>query len=167
NLNLDKSSKISEKDAFAKAIGFKICKIKRLLILLQLRRTQRKCTSKIKMLAACVNEGKINKDELDSTCAAREVLEETGYDITPLIREQDYVELTIREQRIRLYIVVGVPEDTEFCPKTRKEISKVEWHKVSDLPTWIRSRDKDTPYHCGGGCVKYGSSRFYMVVPFV
>ncbi|CAG8474128.1 7817_t:CDS:2, partial [Scutellospora calospora] len=44
---------------------------------------------------------------------------------------------------------------------------KVEWHKVSDLPTWIRSRDKDTPYHCGGGCVKYGSSRFYMVVPFV
>ncbi|CAG8615305.1 22403_t:CDS:2 [Cetraspora pellucida] len=112
-------------------------------------------------------KGKINKDELDSTCAAREVLEETGYDISPLIREQDYIELTIREQRIRLYIVVGVPEDTEFCPKTRKEISKVEWHKVSDLPTWIRSRDKDTPYHCGGGCVKYGSSRFYMVVPFV
>jgi len=50
-------------------------------------------------------------------------LEETGYDISPLIKEQDYVELTIREQRIRLYIVVGVPEDTEFCPKTRKEIS--------------------------------------------
>ncbi|CAG8826762.1 3695_t:CDS:2, partial [Gigaspora margarita] len=112
-------------------------------------------------------KGKINKDEPDSTCAAREVLEETGYDISPLIKEHDYVELTIREQRIRLYIVVGVPEDTEFCPKTRKEISKVEWHKVSDLPTWIRSRDKDTPYNCGGGCVKYGSSRFYMVVPFV
>ncbi|RHZ47641.1 hypothetical protein Glove_575g20 [Diversispora epigaea] len=112
-------------------------------------------------------KGKINKDEPDSTCAAREVLEETGYDISPLIKEQDYVELTIREQRIRLYIVVGVFEDTKFCPKTRKEISKVEWHKVADLPTWVRSRDKDTPYHCGGGCVKYGSSRFYMVVPFV
>lgn len=50
-------------------------------------------------------------------------MEETGYDISPLIKEQDYVELTIREQRIRLYIVVGVSEDTEFCPKTRKEIS--------------------------------------------
>ncbi|RGB32604.1 hypothetical protein C1646_733994 [Rhizophagus diaphanus] len=112
-------------------------------------------------------KGKINKDEPDSTCAAREVLEETGYDISPLIKEQDYVELTIREQRIRLYIVVGVSEDTEFCPKTRKEISKIEWHKVADLPTWIKSRDRDTPYHCGGGCVKYGSSRFYMVVPFV
>ncbi|CAG8500581.1 5284_t:CDS:2 [Acaulospora morrowiae] len=112
-------------------------------------------------------KGKINKDEPDSTCAAREVLEETGYDISPLIKEQDYVELTIREQRIRLYIAVGVPENTEFCPRTRKEISKVEWHKVADLPTWIRSRDRDTPYRCGGGCVKYGSSRFYMVVPFV
>jgi hypothetical protein len=44
---------------------------------------------------------------------------------------------------------------------------KIEWHKVADLPTWIKSRDRDTPYHCGGGCVKYGSSRFYMVVPFV
>ncbi|CAG8439243.1 6545_t:CDS:2 [Diversispora eburnea] len=97
-------------------------------------------------------KGKINKDEPDSTCAARE----TGYDISPLIKEQDYVELTIREQRIRLYIVVGVFEDTKFCPKT-----------LADLPTWVRSRDKDTPYHCGGGCVKYGSSRFYMVVPFV
>ena len=50
-------------------------------------------------------------------------MEETGYDISPLIKEKDYVELTIREQRIRLYIVVGVSEDTEFSPKTRKEIS--------------------------------------------
>lgn len=29
----------------------------------------------------------------------------------------------MREQRIRLYLVVGVPEDTEFNPQTRKEIS--------------------------------------------
>ncbi|CAG8615563.1 12701_t:CDS:2, partial [Ambispora leptoticha] len=112
-------------------------------------------------------KGKINYDEPDTICAAREVLEETGYDISPLIKEKDYVEITIREQRIRLYIVVGVPRDTEFCPRTRKEISKIEWHKLSELPTWIRSKDKESPYNCGGGCVKYGSSRFYMVVPFV
>ncbi|CAG8441058.1 7678_t:CDS:10 [Ambispora gerdemannii] len=112
-------------------------------------------------------KGKINYDEPDSICAAREVLEETGYDISPLIKEKDYVEITIREQRIRLYIVVGVPQDTDFCPRTRKEISKIEWHRLSELPTWIRSKDKDSPYNCGGGCVKYGSSRFYMVVPFV
>ncbi|CAJ0825808.1 1521_t:CDS:10 [Entrophospora sp. SA101] len=111
-------------------------------------------------------KGKINKDELDSICAAREVFEETGYDITPLIKEKDFVEITIRGQRIRLYIVVGVLEATEFCPQTRKEIS-VEWHNLSDLPTWSKNRNKESPFNCGGGCVKYGSSRYYMVVPFV
>lgn len=29
----------------------------------------------------------------------------------------------MREQRIRLYIIQGVPEDTLFIPRTRKEIS--------------------------------------------
>lgn len=29
----------------------------------------------------------------------------------------------MREQRIRLYIIQGVPEDTQFIPRTRKEIS--------------------------------------------
>nr|CAG8508702.1 6163_t:CDS:10 [Entrophospora candida] len=111
-------------------------------------------------------KGKINKDELDSICAAREVFEETGYDITPLIKEKDFVEITIRGQRIRLYIVVGVLEATEFCPQTRKEIS-VEWHNLLDLPTWSKNRNKESPFNCGGGCVKYGSSRYYMVVPFV
>ncbi|CAJ0832843.1 20722_t:CDS:2 [Entrophospora sp. SA101] len=112
-------------------------------------------------------KGKINKDELDSICAVREVFEETGYDITPLIKENDFVEITIRGQRIRLYIVAGVLEGANFCPQTRKEISKIEWHNLSDLPTWTKNRNKESPYNCGGGCVKYGSSRYYMVVPFV
>nr|CAG8567697.1 13019_t:CDS:2 [Entrophospora candida] len=112
-------------------------------------------------------KGKINKDELDSICAVREVFEETGYDITPLIKENDFVEVTIRGQRIRLYIVAGVLEGANFCPQTRKEISKIEWHNLSDLPTWTKNRNKESPYNCGGGCVKYGSSRYYMVVPFV
>ena len=51
------------------------------------------------------------------------MFEETGYDIADLIKEEDYIELTIREQRVRLYIVVGVPEDASFAPITRKEIS--------------------------------------------
>lgn len=49
-------------------------------------------------------------------------MEETGYDISPLIRDT-YLQCTIREQSIRLYIVCGVPEDTKFVPQTRKEIS--------------------------------------------
>lgn len=68
-------------------------------------------------------KGKINKDEPEIECAAREVYEETGYDVTPLLKTQDYIELTIREQRIRLYIITDVPQDTPFAPQTRKEIS--------------------------------------------
>ena len=49
-------------------------------------------------------------------------MEETGYDISPLIKDT-YLQCTIREQSIRLYIVCGVPEDTKFMPQTRKEIS--------------------------------------------
>lgn len=41
----------------------------------------------------------------------------------PLLKKPDYIELTMREQRIRLYIIQGVPEDTLFIPRTRKEIS--------------------------------------------
>lgn len=52
-----------------------------------------------------------------------QVLEETGFDIGPLLKKSDYIELTMREQRIRLYIIQGVPEDTQFTPRTRKEIS--------------------------------------------
>lgn len=92
--------------------------------------------------------GKINQDEEYDHCAIREVMEETGYDISPLIRDT-YLQCTIREQSIRLYIVCGVPEDTKFVPQTRKEISQVEWFKLDDLPG-----------------LKPGSrGRFYMVVP--
>lgn len=68
-------------------------------------------------------KGKINQEEEYDCCAIREVLEETGYDIGPLLKKTDYIELTMREQRIRLYIIQGVPEDTQFIPRTRKEIS--------------------------------------------
>ncbi|KAI9492579.1 DCP2-domain-containing protein [Zychaea mexicana] len=96
--------------------------------------------------------GKINQDEEFDHCAVREVFEETGYDISPLIKDT-YLEATIREQSIRLYIICGVPEDTEFRPQTRKEISQVEWFKLDELPG-IKPGTKAT-------------GRFYMVVPFV
>lgn len=36
---------------------------------------------------------------------------------------QDVIEMSIREQKISLYIVPNVPEDYPFKTKTRKEIS--------------------------------------------
>jgi hypothetical protein len=50
-------------------------------------------------------------------------LEETGFDLSPLIDEEIYLERTIREQHIRLFIIPGIPEKTQFNPQTRKEIS--------------------------------------------
>lgn len=67
--------------------------------------------------------GKINKEERDEDCAVREVLEETGFDLSGMVSGSDYIEITMREQNVKLYVVPGIPEDTEFLPRTRNEIS--------------------------------------------
>ncbi|KAJ7630927.1 Dcp2, box A domain-containing protein [Roridomyces roridus] len=98
-------------------------------------------------------KGKINEDEPAHSCAIREVLEETGYNLASQINKHDVIEMSIREQKISLYIVPGVPEDYPFKTKTRKEISKIEWFKLSDLPTWKRNKT------VGG--------KFYLISPFI
>ncbi|KAL0080474.1 Dcp2, box A domain-containing protein [Phycomyces blakesleeanus] len=105
-------------------------------------------------------KGKINQDEEYDCCAIREVLEETGYDVEPLLKQQDYIELTMREQRIRLYLIVGVPEDTDFVPRTRKEISEIAWFKFDELPTYKAINNVPEAH------IRTGGYRFYMVVPF-
>ncbi|EGC36740.1 hypothetical protein DICPUDRAFT_46996, partial [Dictyostelium purpureum] len=80
-------------------------------------------------------KGKVNKDESDADCAVREVFEETSFDIAPYLNERHFIELNIKEQKIKLYIVAGVPEPTQFYPRTRKEIGKIEWVLIDDLPT--------------------------------
>jgi mRNA-decapping enzyme subunit 2 len=51
------------------------------------------------------------------------VLEETGYNLAGQIDPQNVIEMSIKEQKISLFIVPGVPEDYPFKTKTRKEIS--------------------------------------------
>ncbi|KAF9571097.1 mRNA-decapping enzyme subunit 2 [Mortierella alpina] len=117
-------------------------------------------------------KGKINKDEPDADCAVREVWEETGFDATDMIKDEDYVEQTIKDQRIRLYIIKGVSENTVFEPQTRKEISKIEWHYIAELPT-SKPKPVEKGTHSGkesgterGNGAK-NPSRYYMVTPFV
>ncbi|KAI3622414.1 mrna-decapping enzyme subunit 2 [Moniliophthora roreri] len=98
-------------------------------------------------------KGKINEDELQPACAVREVLEETGYNLAGQINPEDVIEMSIREQKIALYIVPGVPEDYPFKTKTRKEISKIEWFRLADLPTWKRN--------------KAAAGKFYLITPFI
>ena len=114
--------------------------------------------------------GKINKEETDLDCAVREVWEETGYDL----RQADLVEpdehmkkitVTMREQSMMLYVFRGVPMDTYFEPQTRKEISKIDWYKLTDLP--MLRRKNQAQQHQGNGQDLIKESSFYMVAPFL
>lgn len=84
-------------------------------------------------------KGKINEDEPKHVCAIREVslfyistvplkhllqvLEETGYNLAGKLKPEHVIELSIKEQRISLFVVPGVEEHFPFQTKTRKEIS--------------------------------------------
>ena len=110
--------------------------------------------------------GKINKDEDDLTCAIREVDEETGYDLeaaglVPEDRNVKYIDLTIRDQDLRLYVFRGVPMDTQFEPKTRKEISKIQWWRISDLPSFHKKGQQQQAEAANN------ANKFYMVAPFI
>ena len=112
--------------------------------------------------------GKINKDENDLKCAVREVYEETGFDIQEagLVKdekEMKYIEVTMREQHMRLYVFRGVPMSTHFEPRTRKEISKIEWYKLTDLPTLKKQKQQDS----NGQLQAVNANKFYMVAPFL
>ena len=99
-----------------------------------------------------------------------QVFEETGYDLTGQIKQDHVIEMSIKQQKISLYIVPGVPEDYPFKTRTRKEISvscsqlviqnvhppsqqKIDWFKLSDLPTWKKSGSS--------------SGKFYLISPFI
>lgn len=100
------------------------------------------------------------------------MLEETGYNLAGQIDPQDVIEMSIKEQKISLYIVAGVAEDFHFQTRTRKEISvsfahfefalgssqdcglqRIEWFKLTDLPTWKRN--------------KAAPGKFYLISPFI
>ncbi|KAI2471438.1 hypothetical protein F4781DRAFT_111535 [Annulohypoxylon bovei var. microspora] len=111
--------------------------------------------------------GKINMDEDDLDCAVREVYEETGYDLrdADLVDENaptQYFEVTMQNQQIRLYVFRGIPENTVFGTRTRKEIGAIKWYKVDELPTYRKKRGGRI--NIAGGS---SSDKFYMVAPFM
>ncbi|KAI0122102.1 hypothetical protein F4814DRAFT_407558 [Daldinia grandis] len=111
--------------------------------------------------------GKINKDEDDLDCAIREVYEETGYDLREagLVEKNEPVhplEVTMHDQQVRLYVFRGIPEDTVFGTRTRKEIGAIKWYRVEELPAY-RKRKGIGKNGVGGP----SNDKFYMVAPFM
>ena len=103
-------------------------------------------------------KGKINKNEPERECAAREVREEVGVDFSAYTNEEDSIIVTRSvdkagapglKQRSRLFIVPNISEETVFVTQTRKEIGSIAWHSLSAL-------------------VKGGhGKKFFMVGPFL
>ncbi|PLW24493.1 hypothetical protein PCASD_03423 [Puccinia coronata f. sp. avenae] len=93
--------------------------------------------------------------------------------------DDHFIEITIREQRLRMYLVTGIPNDTKFVTQTRQEIGRIAWFPVSDLPTFSTSNGalcskqlyKMINVSCPSAVESDGNQRvnakFYMVVPFV
>jgi mRNA-decapping enzyme subunit 2 len=99
--------------------------------------------------------GKINRDEPALQCAIREVFEETGFDISQHgANDKDFVEMVLGEQRVKLFIVTGISEDTVFVPQTRKEISATEWHTFEKILERSPTTQKT-------------SGKYWPVIPFV
>ncbi len=112
--------------------------------------------------------GKINKDEGDLDCAIREVYEETGFHVRDagLVGDNDdmkYFDVTMREQQMRLYVFPGIPMDAQFAPRTRKEISKIQWYKLSELPTLKKQKQQQGQNED----LAITANKFYMVAPFM
>ncbi|KJZ76048.1 hypothetical protein HIM_04504 [Hirsutella minnesotensis 3608] len=115
--------------------------------------------------------GKINKDESDLDCAIREVYEETGLDLhaaglVPTEKKPKYIEISMREQQLRLYVFRDIPMDTDFQPRTRKEISKIQWYKLSELPAFRKKGDRAAQNHDDHATAAQ-ANKFYMVAPFL
>ncbi|KAG1361543.1 mRNA-decapping enzyme subunit 2 [Cocos nucifera] len=85
------------------------------------------------------------------------VLEETGFDVSNFLKMDDYIEVVIGQQRVRLYIITGVKEDTVFAPLTKKEISEISWHRLDELQP------------AGDDAISRGMNglKLYMVAPFL
>ncbi|XP_062040377.1 m7GpppN-mRNA hydrolase-like [Lepus europaeus] len=105
-------------------------------------------------------KGKVNKEEAPHDSAAREVFEETGFDIKDYICKDDYIELRINDQLARLYIIPGIPKDTKFNPKTRREIRNIEWFSIEKVPC---HRNDMTPKSKLG----LAPNKFFMAIPFI
>lgn len=82
-------------------------------------------------------KGKVAKDETELESAVREVLEETGFDLTAYVDDSTFFIDSMTQGRLnRIFVVPGIPEDSVFKTQTRKEISAIEWVPVYALPEY-------------------------------
>ncbi|CAD5217150.1 unnamed protein product [Bursaphelenchus xylophilus] len=105
-------------------------------------------------------KGKVNEDESPEACAIREVLEETGYDITDKMRPDVMFRYNLNDTAVCLYAALDVDQDFSFHPHLRKEIRKIAWYPIRELPR--NKNDNQACAHRG-----YIAKNFYTILPCV
>ncbi|XP_049849245.1 uncharacterized protein LOC126318292 [Schistocerca gregaria] len=78
--------------------------------------------------------GKVNRNESDVSCAVREVMEETNYDLTASISEQSYLEAIVGQKPYKYFLATGISENHDFRPLTKGEIDLIQWFPLNDIP---------------------------------
>eukprot|EP00048_Salpingoeca_helianthica_P003276 m.65540 g.65540 ORF g.65540 m.65540 type:complete len:342 (-) comp12608_c0_seq5:18-1043(-) len=73
-------------------------------------------------------KGKLNSLETPFQCAVREGREETGFDVSSIAHEEDFV--TGENEDRAYYLVRGVPFDASFAPRVRNEIEEIKWFPI-------------------------------------
>lgn len=109
--------------------------------------------------------GKINQGEDDLDCAIREVYEETGFNameagLIPEDRALRHFEMSIKDQHVKLFVVPNVPMNTHFEPRTRKEIGKIQWYKLAELPGRKKRQGQDS-------AASPSANKFFMIASFL
>lgn len=105
--------------------------------------------------------GKMSHNETDEDCAIREVIEETGYDISDKLVKNDFIKLNIGNQETKLFIIQNVEETTPFAPHVRGEIGAFGWHLIKHLPS-SKLESKHLYVNESGG-----RHRFFNVWPYM
>ena len=106
-------------------------------------------------------KGKINELEEPEECAAREVMEEVGIDITSYINKKEFVEKHESNHSSRLYIVPGVRESTELKPSCPYEIMAIKWFDLEVIPSHLQDESRRSERD------GVSSRKFFHVIPFM
>ena len=98
--------------------------------------------------------GKVNQDEEEVECAVREAREEIGIDLSGQVDPKSFIQFSEGKKNVKLFLVSGVGERTEFETQTRKEIRSISWYDISkakgllpsaqwkQLKAWINAKKK-------------------------
>lgn len=89
--------------------------------------------------------GKLDPGEDDASCAAREVLEETGIDIKSAITPNEFLVSDLDSgHRCKLFLVADIEFSSSIRPTTFKEIGKIGWVELAKLLGWDGETDAKT-----------------------